>query len=170
MIGHSRPFERVSGFRLRTLSGARVRNTAALFTEILRLSTDKNEGGEGLFGGPGTLRQGSIDSDEILIGMVKALFPRKPYCLVDDWTLFNVDVTEVELQKIHAAGQLPLIVFAHNVRFDSERRFDVGDWVRSTLATSFEEGFLFETRNTVYVLCGDGHEKATSLKTALSFF
>mgnify|MGYP003477814014 FL=1 len=65
---------------------------------------------------------------------------------------------------------MPLIFFVCNVRFDSERRFDVGDWVRSTLATSFEEGFLFETRNTVYVLCGDEHEKATSLKTALSFF
>lgn len=123
-----------------------------------------------LLSGPGDPRQGPMESDEILIGLVRALYPGKPYCLVDAWTIFKVDVTEDELAKIQAAGQMPLIVFARNVRFDSERRFDVGDWVRSTLATSFEEGFLFETRNTVYVLCGDGHEKATSLKTALSFF
>lgn len=123
-----------------------------------------------LFGGPGDPRQGPMDSDEILIGLVQALYPGKPYCLVEAWTIFKIDVTEDELAKIQAAGQMPLIVFARNVRFDSERRFDIGDWVRTTLATSFQEGFLFETRNTVYVLCGDGHEKATSLKTALSFF
>lgn len=123
-----------------------------------------------LLDSPGDPRQGPMDSDEILIGLVLALYPGKPYCLVDAWTIFKVDVTEDELAKIQAAGQMPLVVFARNVRFDSERRFDVGDWVRSTFATSFEEGFLFETRNTVYVLCGDGHEKVTSLKTALSFF
>jgi len=61
-------------------------------------------------------------------------------------------------------------LFAHNVRFDSQRRFDVGDWMRSTFAVSFEEGFLFETRNTVYVLMGNGREKSVSLKTIFSFF
>ena len=139
-------------------------------TEILRLSTDKNEGAEQLFDGPGEPRHGSMGSDEILIGLVQALYPRKPYCLVEDWTIFRAEVTEDELQKIHAAGQLPLVLFAHNVRFDSQRRFDVGDWMRSTFAISFEEGFFFETRNSVYVLCGNGHEKPASLKTIFSFF
>ena len=146
-------------------------NTADVLTEILRLSRDKNEGAEELLdGGPGVPRQGAMDTDEILIGLVQALYPRKPYCLVENWTIFNVDVTEEELNKIHAAGQLPMILFAQNVRFDSERRFDVGDWMRSTFATSFEEGFLFETRNTIYVLKGLGHEKSATLKTVLSFF
>ncbi|MNC44894.1 hypothetical protein D3C81_1627530 [compost metagenome] len=136
----------------------------------MKLSTDPNEGNDELLDGPGVPRQGVVDSDEILMGLVQALYPRKPYCLVEDWTIFRAEVTEDELQKIHAAGQLPLILFAHNVRFDSQRRFDVGDWVRSTFAVSFEEGFLFETRNTVYVLCGGGHEKPASLKTIFSFF
>ena len=147
----------------------RSMNTPVVLTEILRLSTDKNEGAEGLLGGPGNPRQGSTD-DEILIELVKALFPRKPYCLVEDWTIFNVEVTEGELQKVHAAGKLPLVLFAHNVRFDSERRFDVGDWVRSTMAMSFQDGFLFETWNTIYVLVGPGHEKTASLETIFSYF
>ncbi|UVM36134.1 hypothetical protein LOY28_15440 [Pseudomonas sp. B21-017] len=145
-------------------------NTENELTEILQLSTDQNEGDDELLGDPGEPRQGPMDADEILIGLVQALYPRKPYCLVENWTIFKVDVTEEELNKIHAAGQLPMILFAHNVRFDSERRFDVGDWMRSTFAVSFEEGFLFETRNTVYVLKGPGHEKAASLKTVFSFF
>jgi hypothetical protein len=123
-----------------------------------------------LLSGPGEPRKGSMDSDEILIGLVQALYPGKPYCLVDDWTIFKVGVTEDEFVKIQAGGQMPLIVFAHNVRFDSQRRFDVGDWVRSTLAMSFDDGFLFETRNTVYVLVGAGHEKSASLEEVLSIF
>lgn len=110
-----------------------------------------------------------MDSDEILMGLVQALYPGKPYCLVDDWTIFRSDVTEDELQKIHAAGQLPLVLFARNVRFDSQRRFDVGDWMRSTFAISFEEERFFETRNSVYVLMGPGHEKSASLNTIFSF-
>lgn len=145
-------------------------NISDVLTEISRLSTDENEGGDDLLGGPGEPRQGTMDSDEILIELVKGLYPRKPYCLVEDWTVFRVEATEDEQSKIHAAGQLPLIVYSHNVLFDSQRRFDVGDWVRSTFATSFQYGFLFETRNTVYVLKGAGHEKKASLETIFSFF
>lgn len=134
------------------------------------MSTDQNDGNDELLGGSGEPRQGSLDSDENLIELVKALYPRKPHCLVEDWTILRADVTDEELQKIQSAGQLPLVLFAHNVRFDSQRRFDVGDWMRSTFAVSFEEGFLFETRNTIYVLMGVGHEKSVSLKTIFSFF
>lgn len=124
----------------------------------------------GLLGGPGVPRNGSTDSYETLTGLVRARSPRKPYCMLKDWTIFRVDVTEDELAKIHSEGQLPLIVFARDVIFDSQRRFDVGDWMRSTFAVSFEEGFFFETRNTTYMLMGTGHEKTVSLKEALSFF
>jgi hypothetical protein len=119
--------------------------------------------------GSGKPLAGSEDSDEALIELVKTRFPNKPYCLVEDWIIARVEVTEDELKKIHAEGQLPMVVFADNVIFDSQRRFDVGDWVRSTFATSFQDGFLFETRNTMYVLCGNGHEKSVGLKTILSF-
>jgi hypothetical protein len=136
----------------------------------LKLSTDEITEAAELLYSPGEPRIGSSDTDEVLIDLVKSRFPRKPYCLVEDWTIFNVEVTEGELQKVHAAGKLPLVLFAHNVCFDSERRFDVGDWVRSTMAVSFQDGFLFETWNTVYVLVGPGHEKTASLETIFSFF
>jgi hypothetical protein len=38
------------------------------------------------------------------------------------------------------------------------------------MAISFQDGFLFETKNTLYVLMGNGHEKKASLKTIFSFF
>lgn len=136
----------------------------------LRLNAEKDRGNDELFEGPGEPREGFMDSDETLMELVQALYPGKPYCLVDNWTIFQAEVTVDELQKIHASGQLPLVLFAHNVRFDSQRRFDVGDWVRSTFAVSFEEELFLETRNSVYVLMGPGHAKTVSLKTIFSFF
>ncbi|KTB68383.1 hypothetical protein AO063_00715 [Pseudomonas fluorescens ICMP 11288] len=97
-------------------------------------------------------------------------FPEKPYCLVRDWTIFRIEVTRDELFKCHAAGQLPMILFAHNVAEDSQGRFERGDWARSSMCTGFHDGVAFETRNTVYVLIGPGHEQLASLKDVFSLF
>ncbi|MNQ96403.1 hypothetical protein D3C85_1120060 [compost metagenome] len=152
------------------VAGGSTAYTSDALTGIFRVSTDEIKEAAELLYSAGEPRIGSEENEDALIELVKSRFPRKPHCLVEAWTIFRLDVTEEELNKIHAAGQLPMILFAHNVRFDSERRFDVGDWMRSTFAVSFEEGFLFETRNTIYVLKGPGHEKSASLKTAFSFF
>lgn len=138
--------------------------------EILRVSTDQNKGADELLASPGEPRQGSMDSEEFLIGLVQALYPRKPYCLVEDWTIFRADVSEDDLAKIRAAGHLPLFVFAHKVMEDSRQRFQPGDWVRSSMCISFEDGVMFETKHTIYVLMGPGHEKKAELKTIFSFF
>ncbi len=53
---------------------------------------------------------------------------------------------------------------------DSRGRFDYGNWVRSTMAISFQDGYLFETKNTVYVLAGDGDEKSANLAAILSLY
>ena len=78
--------------------------------------------------------------------------------------------SDEDLTKIHVHGQLPLFVFAEKVILDSRGRFDYGNWVRSTMAISFLDGFLFETKNTVYVLMGDGDEKSASLAAILSLY
>lgn len=96
-------------------------------------------------------------------------FPLKPYCLIEEWTLFKADVTPDELTKIHEANHLPLFIFAHKVVHDSQGRFQPGDWVRSSMAISFD-GVMFETKNTVYALMGGGQERVASLKTIFSFF
>ena len=63
-----------------------------------------------------------------------------------------------------------MILYSHSVLYDSARRFDVGDWVRTTPLVSFSEGCFFQTRNTLYVLVGDGLRKQTELSTVMSFF
>lgn len=119
--------------------------------------------------GPRTPLEGLPGSSEARV-LVNQNFPGKPYCLVEEWTIFRIDVTPDELAKLHTAGQIPMIVFAHNVIEDSQGRFQQGDWVRSSMCTSFNDGVVFETRNTAYVLIGPGHEQSASLKEAFSFF
>lgn len=119
--------------------------------------------------GPRTPLEGLSSSSQAR-ALASERFPTKPYCLVRDWTIFRIEVTPDELAKVHAAGQLPLILFAHNVVEDSQQRFHPGDWVRSSMCVSFDDGVMFETKNTIYVLMGPGHEKQADLKTIFSFF
>jgi hypothetical protein len=113
---------------------------------------------------------GSSENAETLKNFFYQHSPLKPFCLVEEWTIFRADVSHADLEKIKEAGHEPLIVFAHKVVHDSRGRFQPGDWVRSSMCISFEDGVMFETKHTVYVLMGLGHEKKADLKTIFSFF
>ncbi|MNR62874.1 hypothetical protein D3C85_1850110 [compost metagenome] len=58
-----------------------------------------------------------------------------------------------------------MILYAHGVVYDSARRWDVGDVMRTSPLSVFEEGFLFRTLNSTYVLLGDGQRKRAALET-----
>ncbi|MNE93580.1 hypothetical protein D3C80_1914470 [compost metagenome] len=65
----------------------------------------------------------------------------------------------------HKAQRQPALIYAHQVVFDSERRWDVGDFVRTSLLHQFSEGFHFRTLNSVYLLLGPGTRKPASADT-----
>lgn len=122
-----------------------------------------------LLGGEVVPLPATVDSKDAALKLLAERFPNRSYCLVEEWRVFKAVVTDEELVKLHAAGHLPLFLYAHKVIEDSHGRFQFGDWVRSSMCRSFEMG-AFETRNTVYVLIGPGHEQSASLKTIFSFF
>lgn len=123
-----------------------------------------------LLGDPGVVTAGSDLTLEDLLKAVRQQYRHMPCCVVEDWIIFDVTVTDDELARVHAAGCIPMILYAHNVIHDDNRRFELGSWVRSTIAISFKEGFLFTTRNTVYVLKSAGHRKSASLKAIYSLY
>lgn len=114
-------------------------------------------------------RQGSDAEPEFLISEARRRFPGKGYCRVYEWTVFRADVSADDLETISSRGHLPFFVYAHRVAEDSRGRFRPGEWVRSSMAISFD-GVMFETKNTVYILQGAGHERLASLKTIFSFY
>ncbi len=93
-----------------------------------------------------------------------------PYCIVRDWIWIDLILSEEEQGGLRSSGREAVMLYAHSVLFDSERRFDVGDWVRTTPLVSFSEGYFFQTCNTLYVLVGDGQRKQAELSTVMSLF
>lgn len=126
--------------------------------------------GDGLLGSSGTQLAGSGLTLEQALLEARKRYKRLPLCTVEEWIILDAKVTDDERSKIAAAGCVPMFMFAHKVVDDDQRRFEPGHWVRSSIGTAYNDGFLFATRNTVYVLLGPGHRKSASIQDICSLF
>ena len=124
----------------------------------------------GLLGEEGIELQGSELTLDEAVALARKRYKWMPLCAVEEWTILDAIVTDEERAKVTAAGCQPIFMFAHKVVDDEQRRFEPGHWVRSSMGTAFKEGYLFETRNTVYVLLGPGHRKSASIEAIFSLF
>lgn len=125
---------------------------------------------DGLLGESGVALVGSeLPLEDVLLA-AREHYKRMPLCAVEEWTILDAIVTDAERAKVVAAGCQPMFMFAHKVLDDEQRRFEPGHWVRSSMGTAFKEGYLFETRNSVYVLLGPGHRKSASIEAIFSLF
>ena len=113
--------------------------------------------------GPGVNLMGAELSLEGALSAARDHYKRLPLCVVEEWIILDAILSDDEREKVAAAGCQPMFLFAHKVVRDEQRRFEPGHWVRSSMGTTFKEGFLFATRNSVYVLLGPGHRKSSSI-------
>ena len=125
---------------------------------------------DGLLGDLGVSLMGSEHGLEAAMYAARKRYKWMPLCAVEEWTILDAIVTDDERAKVADAGCQPIFMFAHKVVHDEQRRFEPGHWVRSSMGTAFKEGYLFETRNTVYVLLGPGHRKSASIEVIFSLF
>lgn len=114
---------------------------------------------------PGEPMTGSTMTDQQALVFARERFPYSEFCLVRHWRWIDLNVTEAQRLELEESQRQPVIVYAHSVIFDSARRWDVGDVVRTSPLCSFEDGYLFRTLNSVYLLLGDGQRKRASLET-----
>lgn len=108
---------------------------------------------------------GSAMSDEEALAYARRHFPYGNYCLVRDWIWVTLDVTEEQRLQLVQTQREPALICAHTVVYDSERRWDVGDFVRTSLLHQLHEGFHFKTLNTLYLLLGPGTRKYAKAET-----
>lgn len=120
--------------------------------------------------GPGTPMAGLSLTDEEAMAMVRQRFPRAEFCLVRDWLWLDLEVTPVEREQLSKTGRQPVVVCAHTVIYDSNRRWDVGDFVRTSPLHVWHGDGLFQTWNTLYVLLGEGQRKRVALETVGRIF
>lgn len=125
---------------------------------------------DGLLGDPGIRLMGSELSLDEAVAVARKRYRWMPLCAVEEWIILDAIITDEERARVAAAGCQPIFMFAHKVVHDEQRRFEPGHWVRSSMGTAFKEGYLFETRNTVYVLLGPGHRKSASIEVIFSLF
>jgi len=92
------------------------------------------------------------------------------FCLVRDWIWVDLDASEDQRLRLAQTQRQPALVYAHSVIYDSSRRWDVGDFVRTSLLSQFSDGFLFITLNSVYLLLGPGIRKQSSPEIVSSIF
>jgi hypothetical protein len=123
-----------------------------------------------LLHGEGVAMLGRDMPDSEAIKYVRSLSLRKQFCLVRKWIWIDLEMPDAVRDKIISDRLQPVMIYAHNVIFDSASRFNPGDWVRSTLLAHFSDGHLFETQNTVYVLIGPGVRKSAQLSTVIHVF
>ena len=68
---------------------------------------------------------------------------------VKNWMWFDMEMD----------GQQLAIVKADHVVRTSNRKFDIGDWVRTSPLVNFMDKCVFETSNSYYILVGKGTRK-----------
>ncbi|RRV57664.1 hypothetical protein EGJ08_17640 [Stutzerimonas stutzeri] len=113
---------------------------------------------------------GSPMTDEQALAYAREHCWRTEFCLVRQWLWIDLDVAEAQRIELAKTQRQPALIYAHSVIYDSARRWDVGDFVRTSPLYRFDEGFLFKTLNSIYLLLGDGQRKRAALETVGRIF
>lgn len=94
---------------------------------------------------------------------LSAMEPPRPFCLIADWCWLELDSpSEANAESDVQSTSASAFVYGGSVLFDSRFRFPVGGWVRSTKLVALRDEFIFETRNTRYLLMGQGVRRMSS--------
>lgn len=106
--------------------------------------------------GDGKPMPGCKVSQEEAVRIVRERYPYAEYCLVSKWRWLDLDVTPEQRNELARTNRQPVVIYGHAVIYDSQRRWDVGDFVRTSYLHKFEDGFIFQTLHTIYILIGNG--------------
>lgn len=123
-----------------------------------------------LLHGDGMPMLGAKVDQEEAVRIVRRRFPYSEYCLIRDWIWIDLDVSATVRTELARTQRQPAVIYAHTVIYDSARRWDCGDFVRTSPLYKFEDGFIFLTLATAYILMGDGIRKRAAPETVWSIF
>jgi hypothetical protein len=107
---------------------------------------------------------GAKVSQDEAVRIVRERYPDAEYCIVSNWRWIDLEVTPVQLSELTKTNRKPAVIYADTVIYDSSRRWDVGDFVRTSFLHKFEDGFIFKTLNSAYILIGNGVRKRATLE------
>jgi len=100
-----------------------------------------------------------------MLSKAEVLRPGKIRRAVRNWQWWDLKLPK---NKKLPRGVLPSIVFANNIIADSSGKYLKRSWIRSSALVEFHEKCIFETKNTFYVLVGEGVRKAVEYRAVVS--
>ncbi|WP_051083878.1 DUF6957 family protein [Dasania marina] len=131
-----------------------------LFNEVKRLSGVLNDVGDACDYGI------SIDEFEEIYETWRKKTD-KNVTAVSGWCWWDLEIPEgIDVPE----GSLPAVVKAECILATIHPGFELGNWVRTTLLQKLHDNCVFETKNTCYILVGQGTRKTVDAKSAYTFF
>ncbi|MEE5041655.1 hypothetical protein V2J84_18565 [Pseudomonas alliivorans] len=109
--------------------------------------------------GPSLVAEGLDAALPDAIMLVRDRFPDRSFCVVKEWCWLEFSASATIKQGLAAQGELPALLLASGILHDSLNRFRPGRGVRTSFLAERVEGPFFVTKNTVYVLLGQGRRK-----------
>jgi len=86
----------------------------------------------------------------------------KAYCAAIAWVI--IDVLDVDAGPLAAIGRLPSVLFPHSLLLHSSGDYGNNERVKIGYATSYDGRGIFVTRDTIFVLVGQGLRKSVPIK------
>ncbi|MEW7374976.1 DUF6957 family protein [Pseudomonas putida] len=110
---------------------------------------------------------GGTASEAALIDSAMSRSERKHVCVVKEWVLLNVMVSDQDEELLRTQGLQPTVLFAREILFDSRCLGSRSGALRSSFQHS-HDAESFDTLDVTYLLAGPGHRKHVSLPALLA--
>lgn len=108
--------------------------------------------------GPAWMLGGSKLGDDVLRDLARSEFPERPFCVVRQWMLLDIMLSDAEEHRILCEGLQPTVLFANHIVQCSQLPSASGKGTITGYQKSFESCF-FETQKTLFILAGPGSRK-----------
>ncbi|MGO4802236.1 hypothetical protein ACEN2T_23460 [Pseudomonas sp. W22_MBD1_FP4] len=112
--------------------------------------------------GPAQMLGGSQLEDGELIELAREEFEGQPFCIVRNWMVLDLLLTEAQEREVRKQGHQPTVLFINHAVFDSESRIPAGDCFIPGYQKDFH-GCFFESKDKLYILAGRGARKHVSV-------
>ncbi|MCJ7853086.1 DUF6957 family protein [Pseudomonas monteilii] len=106
-------------------------------------------------------------SDDQLIDIARSRSGGKPFCVIRNWILLDVMVSDKDERALEAQGLRPTVMLGRQIVFDSRTQSSRSGGLRSSFMFALVDS-VFESKDTLYFLAGPGLRKHTSLTAVLT--
>ncbi len=108
---------------------------------------------------------------EQMMSIARQLTPKKPIRCVQDWVIVEFSTeSEQDADLMESKGVQSKFLFSLNVIYDQTGTIPEGGYVRTTLLKKLSNDCIFETRNTLYIMIGEGKHLSLSQQEVINIF